>query len=67
MSIEAELKKDGIEVTQKLDAITINEIAKKVAHKINTAFPNYGLSESDIYSKIVMLDMYKAKMQERYE
>ena len=64
MSIETELKKDGIEVTEKLDTLTVNAIAKKVASKICQTFPEYGLSESDLFTRISRLDMYKAKREE---
>ena len=33
MSIENELKKDGICVTEKLDTLTINSIAKNISQK----------------------------------
>ena len=34
MSIETELKKDGINVVEELDTLKINNIAKNVAKKI---------------------------------
>ena len=49
MSIENELKKDGICVTQKLCQ----------------TFPNFGLNQNDLFIRLSRLDMYKAKMQER--
>ena len=67
MNIEAELKKDGIEVVEKLDTLTINSIAKKVSNKICQTFPGYGLDENDLFIRISRLDMYKAKMPERNE
>ena len=67
MSIETELKKDGIEVTEELDTLTINAIAKKVANKICQTFPEYGLEESNLFTRIARLDMYKAKRPERNE
>ena len=67
MSIEAELKKDGIEVVEKLDTLTVNAIAKKVSNKICSTFPEYGLDESELFIKLSRLDMYKAKRQERNE
>lgn len=64
MSVESDLKKDGIEVIKELDKQKINEIAKSVSSKIYSAFPNYGLSEEDLYNDISNLHMYIAKMPE---
>ena len=38
MSIKSDLKKDGIEVTQKLDTLKINSIAKNIASKLCQTF-----------------------------
>ena len=64
MSIKSDLKKDGIEVTQKLDTLKINSIAKNIASKLCQTFPSYGLNENDLFIKLSRLDMYKAKMPE---
>ena len=64
MSIKSDLKKDGIEVTQKLDTLKINSIAKNIASKLCETFPSYGLNENDLFIKLSRLDMYKAKMPE---
>lgn len=66
MNIENELKKNGIEVVEKLDTLTINSIAKKVSSRLCLTFPNYGLNEQELFIKLSRLDMYKAKMPERY-
>lgn len=66
MSIEAELKKDGIEVIEKLDTLTINSIAKNVSTKICSTFPYFGLNQNELFIKLSRLDMYKAKVPERY-
>ena len=34
MSIESDLKKDGIEVTEKLDTLKVNSIAMNISNKI---------------------------------
>ena len=39
MSIETELKKDGIEVIEKLDTLKINSIAMNVSLKLCATFP----------------------------
>lgn len=67
MNIESELKKNGIEVTEKLNQEIINNIAKSVSQKFYNNFPNYGLNKEEIYNKIITLNMYKAQMQERNE
>lgn len=64
MSIELELKKAGIEITQKLDTLTTNKISNNIARKIVTSFPNFGLDEHSIFAKLSRLNMYKAKMPE---
>ena len=65
MSIENELKKYGICVTEKLDTLTINSIAKNISQKLCQTFPNFGLNQNDLFIRLSRLDMYKAKMQER--
>ena len=52
MSIESELKKDGIEVVEKLDIYTINDIADKVSARLYQAFPNFGFDQNELYEKI---------------
>lgn len=64
MSIKSDLKKDGIEVTQKLDTLKINSIAKNIASKLCQTFPSYCLNENELFIKLSRLDMYKAKMPE---
>lgn len=64
MNIENELKKDGIEVVEKLNTLRVNTIAKGVAQKLSNAFGKYGLNEADLFIKLSRLDMYKAKMPE---
>ncbi len=64
MSINSELKKAGIRDIQKLDTLTVNRIAKNVANKIISRFPNFVIDEHDIFIKLSRLNMYKAKMPE---
>ena len=40
MSIESDLRKDGITVVGTLDTLSINTIARDVAEKLCKAFPN---------------------------
>lgn len=66
MSVESDLRKDGIEVVEKLDTLKVNSIAMNVAKKICATFPNYGFNQNDLFSKLSRLDMYKAKMPEGF-
>ncbi len=62
MSVESVLKREGIEVVSQIDTLAINTIAQNIARRIVETFPNFNLSENDIFSKLAKLNMYKAKM-----
>ena len=62
MSIESDLRKDGIEVIEKLDTLTVNTIAKNIANRLCSTFPEFKLDEQDIFIKLSRIDMYKAKV-----
>ncbi len=64
MSIENDLKRDGIEVIEPLDTLKINSIAKNISEKICQTFPKYGLNQNDLFIRLSRLNMYKAKMPE---
>lgn len=64
MSVESDLKKDGIEVIEKLNTLQVNKLANAVSNKICDTFPNYGLNQKDLFIEISRLDMYRAKMPE---
>lgn len=64
MSIESDLKKDGIEVIEKLDTLKINSIARNISLKLCETFPQYSLNQNELFIKLSRLDMYKAKMPE---
>jgi len=64
MSIESDLKKDGIEVVEKLDTLKINSIARNISLKICNTFPEYGLNQNDLFIRLSRLNMYKATMPE---
>lgn len=64
MSIEQELKKEGIEVIKKIDTLTINSIAKNVAQKLVSAFPEQSLNYNELFIKLSRINMYIAKMPE---
>ena len=64
MSIESDLRKDGIEVTEKLDTLKINSIARNVSIKLCDTFPEFNLNQNELFIKLSRLNMYKAKMPE---
>ncbi|MCI8641634.1 MAG: hypothetical protein HFJ59_07200 [Clostridia bacterium] len=64
MSIESDLKKDGIEVIQKLDTLKINSIAKNVSTRICETFPNFNLNQNELFIKLSRLNMYIANIPE---
>ena len=64
MSIESDLRKDGIEVIKKLDTLKVNSIARNVSMMLCETFPNYNLNQNDLFIKLSRLNMYIAKMPE---
>lgn len=64
MSIETDLKKDGIEVIETLDTLKINSIARNLSQKICDTFPDYGFNQNELFIQLSRLNMYKAKMPE---
>ena len=58
----ARLKKEGIEVIEKLDAMKVNTIANNIASKLCDAFPEHNLNKSDLFESLARLTMYVAKM-----
>ena len=62
MSVESDLKKDGIIITNKLDTLKINSIARNVAVKICDTFPQFCLNQNELFIKLSRLNMYKANM-----
>lgn len=64
MSVETDLKKDGIEVIETLNTLKINSIARNISQKICETFPEYGFNQNELFIKLSRLNMYKAKMPE---
>lgn len=64
MSINAELKKAGIEVIEELDESSVKTIAKNVSKMIVNSFPNFGFTFDSLYYDFSDLSMYIAKMPE---
>lgn len=66
MSIESDLKKDGIEVIARLDTLSINSLAKNVSEKICKAFPRAHFSSHNLFIELSRLPMYIARMPEGF-
>lgn len=64
MSVESDLRKDGIEVIKKLDTLKINSIARDVSIRLCETFPKFNLNQNELFIKLSRLDMYIAKMPE---
>lgn len=64
MSIESNLKKDGIEVVSKLDTLKVNSIAMNISERICNAFPHFDFSQNELFIKLSRLNMYIANMPE---
>lgn len=62
MSINSELRKEGIEVIKPLDTLSVISIAKNVATKLVVSFPEQNLNCNDLFIKLSRLNMYIAKM-----
>ena len=64
MSVESDLRKDGIKVVDILDTMTVNRIAHNIATKLCETFPELCFNESDLFAKLAKLTMYRAEMPE---
>ncbi len=64
MSTNSKLKKEGIEIIEKLDTLKVNTIAINVASKLCLAFPEHNLNRSELFESLSRLSMYIAKMPE---
>ena len=62
MSIESDLRKDGIRVVDVLDTMSVNQIAHNIAAKLCDTFPELCFNETDLYAKLSKLNMYRATM-----
>ena len=64
MSVESDLRKDGIKVVDILDTMTVNRIAHNIATKLCETFSELCFNESDLFAKLARLTMYRAEMPE---
>ena len=62
MSIEADLRKDGITVIEPLDNSSVISIAKNVSNKLYLAFPNLGFTAEELFNKFSKVSMYIANI-----
>jgi len=62
MSVESDLRKDGIKVVDILDTMTVNKIAHNIASKLCETFPELCFNEADLFAKLSKLTMYRATM-----
>ena len=64
MSIETDLKKDGITIIRPLDALSTTLIAKFVSEKYISFFPFSKMKYNDLFAKVSRLKMYVADIPE---
>ena len=64
MSIETDLKKDGITIIRPLDTLSITLIAKFVSEKFISHFPFYRIKYDALFLKVSSLNMYIANIPE---
>lgn len=62
MSIDSEIKREGIEVIRTLDTLTINSIASNIVKILQNVFPNKSINAPKLFSEIIKLNMYIAKL-----
>lgn len=62
MSIESEIRMEGIEVIRQLRTMNVNLIATNISKKIVNRFPEQNFNYHELFSKISKLNMYIAKM-----
>ena len=66
MSIESDLKKDGIKVIGTLDTLSANTLAHNVAEKICKTFPEQNFIFQNLFIALSRIPMYIAEMPEGF-
>ena len=66
MSIESDLKKDGIKVVGTLDTLSVNTLAHNVAEKICNNFPEQNFIFHNLFIALSRVPMYIAEMPEGF-
>lgn len=64
MNIEAELKKEGIEIVGRLDTLSVNTLAKSISEKLCKTFPRAHFVSSQLFIELSRIPMYIARMPE---
>jgi len=65
MSIEKDLKKEGIQIIKPLDTLKVNLIASKVANTLIDCLPNQSLDYQTLFIKLSRCNMYIAKLSHK--
>ncbi len=66
MSIESDLRKDGITVVGTLDTLSVNTIARDVAEKLCKAFPNQNFIFQNLFIALARIPMYIADIPDGF-
>lgn len=66
MSIESDLRKDGIEVIAPLNTLSANKLAHNIANKICKAFPEQNFIFENLFIALSRIPMYIATMPEGF-
>lgn len=66
MSVESELKKDGITVVGKLDTLSINTMARNIAEKLCKAFPEQNFIFQNLFIALSRIPMYIADIPDGF-
>ena len=62
MSIESDLRKDGINVIDMLDTASINTLANRIAKRISNTFKEFGFVQGGLFERISRIPMYVAEI-----
>ena len=66
MSIESDLKKDGITVVGKLDTLSVNTISHDIAEKLCKAFPEQNFIFQNLFIALSRIPMYIADIPDGF-
>ncbi len=66
MSIESDLRKDGIKVIGPLDTLIVNTISRNIAEKLCKAFPDQNFVFQNLFIALSRIPMYTAEIPEGF-
>ncbi len=66
MSIESDLRKDGIKVIGPLDTLSVNTISRNIAEKICKAFPEQNFIFQNLFIALSRIPMYTAEIPDGF-